>query len=625
MRDVLGSGHPDTLLALLDRMEAALEAGRLDSVRPLLPSFQSGVERLRAQHGLSVKSRRALFERYVDGYRLQALASVRAGQGEAAFALAELSKARTLLESTALQYANRSGLLPAEAQAQVDGHEARLAQVDGELDATTQPDRRQALEAERNRVVRAYADTTAQLKSRYPRYARLSEPLQASLADARRWLPRDTLFISYLVSHDRVVAFAVDAAGLRRAVELPLLQGLGDTVEAYRRLTGDALEDGQAVWRLAPERYRVGPRDKAPTAGAQPVTDAEPIGRLLAGQLLAPFATELAGHARLLISPDAALAMLPFEALPMGPGPLAQSHGVTYVQSLSMLGMLQQRSAAYRRLPARRALLAVGNPVYRAERLAAPTGGRAAATRGAAAPADATGTSGTDRTVAAGALAESDDAVNEAVSLLRETDWDDLPGTGRELAAVQQAVKRGQVDVLTGAQASEARLQALNRRGELARYRQLLFSVHGFLSPGVPALNALVLSQVGNPPAVDGYVTAAEWPGYDLRSDLVVMSACETGLGKVVQGEGVMGLPYALYVAGNTHTIMTLWQVNDESTARFMQALFKRLNAGAAADVALASTKRDFATGVFGDKLRRPVYWAPFVMYGGVDSAAGRR
>ncbi|MDO5290369.1 MAG: CHAT domain-containing protein [Pseudomonadota bacterium] len=631
MRQVLGAHHPDTLLTLLDRMQAALAADQLSSVQPWLKDFQTGVEALRAQHGLSVKSRRSLFERYVDGYRLQALAALRAGQAQDAFALAELSKARTLLEGTALQYANRSGVLPPEAQRQIDERDARLAQIDRELDGLTQPDRRQALEAERNRAVRAHADTVAELRARYPRYARLAEPPQARLSDAARWLPADTLFISYLLTQDRVMALAVDASGLRRAVELPALPGLADAVDAFRRLTGDALEPGQAVWQIrqenGPERFQIAPDPNPPVPGAQRVTDAAVIGRVLARHLLAPLADELARHPRLLISPDGALATLPFEALPMPEGRwLAETHGVAYVQSLSMLGLLHTRSAQYQRLPERRDLLAVGNPVYSADDT--DSGAKDQPPSSASAPAPAASAAPTraspeaERLAAAGALAESDESVSEAVSLLREASWDDLPGTAREVAAVQQVLARQRVDVLTGPQASEPRLQALNQSGELARYKRLLFSVHGFLSPGVPALNALVLSQVGNPPRVDGYITAAEWPGYELRSDLVVMSACDTGLGRVVQGEGVLGLPYALYVAGNTHTVMTLWQVADDSTARFMQAFFQRLNEGASADTALADTKRDFARGLHGDKLRQPVYWAPFVLYGGMGAQA---
>ena len=91
--------------------------------------------------------------------------------------------------------------------------------------------------------------------------------------------------------------------------------------------------------------------------------------------------------------------------------------------------------------------------------------------------------------------------------------------------------------MFTKRDATEAKLQELNRSGELAKYKYLLFSAHGYLSTEEPALSALVLGQVNKAPGTDGYVTASEWPAYDLKSDLIVLSACDTGVGKVVQGK----------------------------------------------------------------------------------------
>lgn len=82
-----------------------------------------------------------------------------------------------------------------------------------------------------------------------------------------------------------------------------------------------------------------------------------------------------------------------------------------------------------------------------------------------------------------------------------------------------------------GRQATEHNLQGLNAKGELKNYRYLLFSTHGYLSQSEPALSSLVLGLVNRASGTDGYVTAAEWPGYDLRSDLAVLSACDTGVG----------------------------------------------------------------------------------------------
>lgn len=627
---LVGESHPETLLALVDRMDAALQADQLDSVRPLLPAFVSHVEALRAQHGLSPKSRRTLFERYVEGYRHYALASLRGGAADRAFELAELSKARTLLEGMALQRANRAGALPPDAQEAVALHETKLAAIDRNIDAAVgQADRRQQLESERNIVVRAYADLQARLRARHPKYRQLAEAPQATLRDASRLLPPHTLFISYLADGDRVMAFAVDRTGLRHASELAAVPGLAATVEAFRKLSGDALEPHQAVWRTGPSSYRIGLRDKPPVPEAEAIDDAAPIGALLSQHLLAPMAGLIRSHEKIVVAPDAALALLPFETLPFDDRPVAASRELSYIQSLSMLAALESRKLAYAKLPARHALLAFGNPQYSADAGGTSANGTSAngsnansarangakagpgASRSATPPA-----AGIDRETAAQTLAESNEGVDEAIALLRESAWDDLPGTAREIDAVRRVVDRGRVDVVTGREATERKLLDLDGSGQLARYRRLLFSVHGYLSTSVPALSALVLGQVDNPPTLDGYVTAAEWPAYTLRSDLVVMSACDTGVGKVVHGEGVMGLPYALYMAGNTSTVMTLWPVSDESTARFMEAFFRRLNVGTPTQTALAETKRAFANGEHGEKLRKPAYWAAFVLYG---------
>jgi CHAT domain-containing protein len=122
-----------------------------------------------------------------------------------------------------------------------------------------------------------------------------------------------------------------------------------------------------------------------------------------------------------------------------------------------------------------------------------------------------------------------------------------------------------------------------------------------------------VLSQQNIKAGTYRYITAAEWPAYNLRSDVTVLSACETGLGKTISGEGVMGLPFALLVAGSVNTVLSLWPVADEATAEFMQRYFAKLKAGQTPAQALTNTKREFAKDA---RFGNPVYWAPFVLVG---------
>ncbi len=109
-------------------------------------------------------------------------------------------------------------------------------------------------------------------------------------------------------------------------------------------------------------------------------------------------------------------------------------------------------------------------------------------------------------------------------SQLRELDglWPNLPGTEAEVRAVARLFP-GPARAATGA---PGRCSA--SRGELKNYRYLLLSAHGYLSAEQPALSSIVLGLKARTPEADGYVTAAEWPGYDLRSELAVLSACDT-------------------------------------------------------------------------------------------------
>lgn len=109
------------------------------------------------------------------------------------------------------------------------------------------------------------------------------------------------------------------------------------------------------------------------------MSDAAPIGQWLSKRLIAPLQASIGARRRLIVSPDGALAMLPFETLPVDGELLAQRHSVGYVQSLSMMELLQRRSASYGRLPPRKAMLAIGNPVYEGEaRTAQPSAKRGA-------------------------------------------------------------------------------------------------------------------------------------------------------------------------------------------------------------------------------------------------------
>jgi CHAT domain-containing protein len=260
------------------------------------------------------------------------------------------------------------------------------------------------------------------------------------------------------------------------------------------------------------------------------------------------------------------------------------------------LTRLEKRGKAYQRLKNRGILFAMGAPIYERSNNASPVE-----------------IPSTDDFKKARGFVHGGNNFSRAFSQL-DLKWKNLPGTKRELSELEKLFQGQNLRIYKEADATEAMLQRLNQQGVLSKYRYLVFSAHGYLSPDVPALSSLVLGQVNNPKGIDGYVTAGEWPSYNLKSDLMVLSACETGLGKIVGGEGVMGLPYALYVAGNKNTILTLWSISDEVTVEFITSFFQKLKAGKGQIEALTATKREFLKK--GKPYNNPKYWAAFVLYG---------
>jgi CHAT domain-containing protein len=300
---------------------------------------------------------------------------------------------------------------------------------------------------------------------------------------------------------------------------------------------------------------------------------------------------------KLVISPDGPLALLPFETLLVENKALIAKYDVSYVQSLSVLSLLRDRQREYAPIK-RKDLFAMGAPIYELE-TASPSV-RKSRTR----------TSGINRTIAPGDPNQSRAA---AYSEILQAKFTNLPGTESEIRGVAKLFSDPSIHIK--GDATEARLIELNKTKELANYRYLLFSAHGYLNTEVPELSALVLGQVDKMPNTDGFITAAKWPAYNLRSDLIVLSACETGVGKNVLGEGIMGLPYSLYIAGNQSTALSLWAVDDAGTALFMKTFFGYLKAGKKPAEAINATKRDFLKK---PDYANPFFWAPFVMYGAV-------
>jgi CHAT domain-containing protein len=150
--------------------------------------------------------------------------------------------------------------------------------------------------------------------------------------------------------------------------------------------------------------------------------------------------------------------------------------------------------------------------------------------------------------------------------------------------------------------------------GGLGQYRYVHFATHGLLNTERPQFTGLVLSLVGNRDA-DGFLRTDEIFNLRLGAQLVVLSACETGLGREKRGEGVIGLTRAFMYAGAPRVVASLWSVNDAATAELMKRFYqgmlgpKRLSPPAALRAAQLGIQKE-------PRWRAPYYWAAFVIQG---------
>ena len=606
--EVQGAQHPDAIMSMVDLAHVERELGHQAEARTLYTKAIPAIEALRANDDLSPDNRQALFAQWVGAYKAYASLLVTSGDDAEAFKIAELSKARTLLKSTAMRYANQSAVLTGEERNKVEAFERRIAELGNAIVAASgQAASRLALEANKNKVIAEFAAYRRELAAKHPKYAQLTDVKVLDATAGPHVLADGVVFVSYLLDGDRPLVFTLSSRDLQ-ARQLEEVPALAQTIEAYRKLIsapGGGLEEGESVWRLPDGTFLAA--HGSPRPDAAPVENAHEIGGYLAERLLEPLAERLTGSKQLIFSADSALAALPFETLPLIGRPLIADHDVAYAQSLSMLALIKSRDEIPHRrgeVKNRKDLFAMGNAIYAMD-------GSGEDHRSARLSQKLAGT-GLDLGKMLSRNRGSTHSVEQIFKRMGAS-WSNLPGTQKEIEAVAQIFGPTQVAIFTRLDATEAKLQELNRRHVLAGFRYLLFSAHGFLSLDEPALSALVLGQVNKEPGTDGYITAAKWTGYELSSDLVVLSACETGLGKVIQGEGIMGLPYALYVAGNKSTLLSLWPVDDESTAEFMKTFFTKLKAGMSQSAALSETKREFLAGA---QFNAPAYWAPFVLYG---------
>lgn len=271
--------------------------------------------------------------------------------------------------------------------------------------------------------------------------------------------------------------------------------------------------------------------------------------------LLAPLERALQNVAELTVVPDGALAYLPLEALPSPSGQILTRFRIAYIPSASTITALRERPQ--------------------------PGPGQAL-------------------------FALADPAFDKAPTLLAERGFDftRLPNTRAEVAAIQPLFATSKVFV--GVNAGEGALKST----DLLPYRYIHFAAHGYFDEETPSRSGIVLTPGENE---DGVLQAHEVMRLRMQADLVTLSACQTGLGKLLAGEGVQSLTRAFFYAGAQSLVVSLWNVNDAATAGLMKDFYRNLTRGLPRHEALRQAK---ITMTKDPRWSHPYYWAPFIFTG---------
>lgn len=170
-------------------------------------------------------------------------------------------------------------------------------------------------------------------------------------------------------------------------------------------------------------------------------------------------------------------------------------------------------------------------------------------------------------------------------------------------------------DLLNGDVFLDALATESNFKANTEDYAILHLAMHALLDDENPMYSKLIFSDVGDSTS-DGLLTAAELYNLRIPAQLAVLSACNTGYGKIIAGEGVMSLSRAFAYAGCPSTLMSLWKVPDQATSELMLGFYQSLDEGKSKGKALQIAKQQYLSQVKSPQLAHPFYWAGFVQMG---------
>jgi CHAT domain-containing protein/Tfp pilus assembly protein PilF len=484
------------------------------------------------------------------------------GYGRQAFEYMERAKARALLESLLEARLDASLHVDAGLKQKEKGIFHRIAVVQSKLQKDVADSERKNLSDELDNLEEEHNTLKAEVRKANPRYAQLLYPEPLSLERIRSALvDKETALLEYLLGRDHAFVFLVTSGGLFIR-NLEASQDLYERIDDYIKLLS--------------------------SGGSKQFTGAA-AGRRLYRDLVAPIAEQIpVSVKRLIVIPDGRLHYLPLESFlretVSGPRYLIEAYRISYAPSATVLTDLLSK-VTRPQTERKGEIIAFADPVYK---FAAKAGG--------------------DEDMVA-------EETTASFSLDSGFSLPPLPFSSEEI----KNIRRYAGGSSNFYQKERAREEAI-KNSRLEDFTIIHFAVHGLLDDKVPARSALVLT-LDDDPAEDGFLQAREVYNLKLAAELAVLSACQTGRGKLITGEGVLGLTRTFLYAGARSVVVSLWNINDQATARFMGYFYKHLSQGESKEEALRQAKLEMIHSGYS----HPRYWAAFVLIGDYASAVNLR
>ena len=323
----------------------------------------------------------------------------------------------------------------------------------------------------------------------------------------------------------------------------------------------------------------------------------------------AMFLSVLPKNTPIMVVPDGSLGVLPFEALPLKSGArIAVDKKIPYVKAAEFFGdrnplcycqsvtaLTLARTLGKRKKPVER-LLVLADPVFQMREARAQQGKRQTVRQ-----------AGAEARLYQNLMAAMEEGK------LGNLRFNRLPLAGK-LADDLKGLYKGASEVYTGLDASKQHfLGKLAPR--LGGYDKIVFATHGYFGKDLPGIKEPVLVLTLVPHGTDGFLRMSKVAGLKMNADVVALTACQSGLGRNISGEGTMGMGRAFQYAGARSVIMSLWSVAEKSSVQLVESLFKHIKEGKGKLEALRAARTEIRQAGYD----HPFFWAPFILVGEVN------